>query len=392
MKQREPWHSHVVAQPLLPDYQRYLLDQPDLHSALLTSQRSTACIQHGHAQAYDYRYPAMRVKFMAASPAADAVAVYTSERVTIFNLLDHTVRWHAICELSSMSTAHWSPDGTMLLSPTGWACRLLSSHDGTVLGTCQLDCQTMQHSAWHPQSASLALVYEIGDVGILRPGDQQDSRPSTGLEVPDQQWARHRLRWSPNGLWLIDCTPNALRFYNPSGARLAQVTFDRHAAIGDCAWSSSSELLAVSFLQEGAGILFYSPEAVLMTRMAMDRPCARLAWAGNYLAAQCNSFVWVLSTAESSFGTELCSVLEEVDYFTTPAWHISGHYLALSCADDTIRVVHGSSGKTAWIWRNESGLALQQRFPLHSPTWSASGQELFFYVGHGAFGMMAAFQ
>ena len=393
LEQRESWHSHVVAQPLLPAYKRYLLDQPDLHSALLTTQRSTACIQRGRAEATEFRYPAMRVQFMAASPAADALALYIGGQVTIIDLPDHAVRWHTTCDLNSTeSAAHWSPDSTMFYSSCARSYKMLSSHDGTVLGTCRSTSRTVLHSAWHPQSTSLALVFDLGDVIVLRPGDDLVTDTSMGSKAAEVQWGRQVLKWAPNGQVLIHCTLKAVNFCSSTGSHLDQVKFDMHAAIGSCAWSSSSDLLAVSFLQDSAGILFYNPEAVLMTRMVMARPCAQLAWAGSCLAAQCNGFVRVLSTAEPTFGAEICSVPAQVDYFTTPAWHISGKYLALSCADATIKVVHGRSGSTVWTWPDQGGAALQHRFPRHSPTWSASGQELFFYLEHDAFGMMVAFQ
>ena len=395
LKQREPWHSHVIAQRLLPAHQRYLLDQPDLRSAQLASQRATAYIQCGQAVLHELNFPELRPEFVATSPAADAVAVYTSEQLATFDLWDRSVsRWRFLCRGCNSSEIHacWSPDSSMLMiySSATWFCRVLSSRDGTVLGVWRPRCKVMC-SAWQPDSASIALVYGNGSLDVLRPGITHILN-DRGMDVgvPDHEHMNHCLKWAPNGQVLVHCTDYAVRFCTSAGSCCASVDFEMRKSLVDCAWSSTSNLLAVSF-RHNAHILIYNAKAVCVNSMKTDSPYAQLAWAGDCLAAQCHSCLQVLSTADADFGTKLSSVPLKGNVRTGPAWHISGEYLAFSSADCSTKVVHAKSGSTVWAWCSESCQAADSRPPKHSPIWSASGQQLFFYARHGGSAMMATF-
>ena len=339
----------------------------------------------------------MHVRLITASPAMDATAAYTDHSMTVINLQDQAVRWQACCEgvgLSiSQSHTDWSPDSSMLLvkPASGRSCQILAASDGTVLASSQQSSHLVC-SAWHPHSSCLALVLDSGQLSILRPRETQDLG-DTGLDLADadQQWVRRMLCWAPDGQMLVHCTQSMVHFCTSAGASLAEVEFGKYAAIGDCAWSSTSDLLAVSFLQDSAGILMYDTGAHLVRTVTMHSPCARLAWAGPYLAAQCDSYVRILSTADHDHGSELHWFPDQVKYFTKPAWHIGGRYLAVSCADESIKVLDAKSGTSVWSWSS----CAKQPFSHHhhpqlSPTWSASGQELFFYAN--PFGKLIAFR
>ena len=387
----------MLAQPLLPSHKSYLVSQQSIRSALLDSVHSTACLGRGRAQQHHVTFPEMHVRLITASPTADAVAAYTDHHVTMVHLQDQAVRWEACCEgvgLSiSQSHTDWSPDSSMLMvkPASGRTCQILAASDGALLATSQQSSHIVC-LAWHPHSSRLAMVLDSGQLSILKPGDAQ-TLGNSGLDLADtdQQWVRRLLSWAPTGEMLVHCTQNVVHFCTSAGAGLAEVDFGMYAAIGDCAWSSTSDLLAVSFLQDSAGILMYDTGAQLVRTMTMNSPCARLAWAGPHLAAQCDSYVRILSTADRDFGQELHCFPDQVKYFTKPAWHISGRYLAISCADESIKVLDAESGRTVWSWCSCATQPFSHHHhPQLSPTWSASGQELFYYAL--PFGKLVAFR
>ena len=387
LKERGPWQECLDAQSLLPDHKRHLLGQQDLRLAWQSSARSTAALRGGQAVVCDllqsHSIPLRAIRQITVSPACGALAVLTTKDLLIFTLPGQTLKWEVPIDagstFSGLAQAEWSPDSSMIMArhSSDLSCQLLSAEDGAVLGHCQLESRIVR-SAWCPDASCVALLLGSGQVVLFRPGTSGvlgGDKP--GPTAAAEHWLRRILSWAPDGQLLMHCTQHVVHLCGPTGAQLAEIRYDKEAAVGDCAWSSTSDQLAVSFLQDDAGILLYDRNAAFVRKLDLGPACARLAWAGTYLAAACNCVLRILSTAPGDFGFTLWVFPARVLYFSRPVWHISGQYIVLCLANYSIAVVHAVTGRCVWgIKMEESPEAMM----TSSANWSTSGQQLFLFA------------
>jgi WD40 repeat protein len=132
--------------------------------------------------------------------------------------------------------AHWSPDGTMIATTSGWEGQYLNiwSITGERLDTYWAGVS----AAWSPDSTRLASTAQIRDV-------------ATGLPTTIIRELAYEIAWHPGGEWIAS-TGNAGQIYLWDAATGELVTMWQYedCLINGFAWSPNGERFAVNCIQQ----------------------------------------------------------------------------------------------------------------------------------------------